>query len=349
MNDSRSILIVGATGIVGQQLCKLIRLRHPDLPLLLGCRNKADAELLASELGNAEAMQLDVLKPQPLAGRQPKAVLALVNDPHNYLLLDALQSGCAYLDITRWTARLQEARKLAASIDLKGPVLFASGWMAGLASILATSASRSLATVERIDLQVLYALKDRSGPNSVEYMTRISTPFDALEEGRLLRFRPYSDPRPARFPGGLRKRCYRFDSPDLVTLTETTGARSVSTRIAFDDHLSMPLLIGLGRSGIWELLSDGWRKSLLHNPGPGAAHEFVLLIEGLDSQGDHQSLRVEVQDPLGQTHLTAVGTLLQMEHLLAEPSAVEYLNPQYSGAMEQLAERLGEHDVRVNY
>jgi hypothetical protein len=224
--------------------------------------------------------------------------------------------------------------------------------MAGLAEMLATTASRSLSKVERIDLQVLYALKDRSGPNSVEYMTRISTPFDALEEGQLQRFRPYSDPRPAHFPGGLRKRSYRFDSPDLVTLVENTGASSVSTRIAFDDYLSMPLLIALSRSGIWDLLSgprfDGLRKSLLHNPGPGAAHEFVISIEGQDSQGAKQSRRIEVQDPLGQTHLTAVGTLLQMERLLA-PHNVADLDPESSSAIEPLIQRLSEHGVVVRF
>jgi hypothetical protein len=314
------------------------------LHLLLGCRNKADAELLASDLGNAEAMQLDVLKPQPLAGRQPKAVLALVNDPHNYLLLDALQAGCAYLDITRWTSRLLEARQLAGTFNPNRPLIFASGWMAGLASLLANIASQSLAKVERIDLQVLYALKDRSGPNSVEYMARLTTPFEAYEEGRLQRFKPYSDPRPARFPGGLRKRSYRFDSPDLITLVETTGASSVSTRIAFDDHLSMPLLIALGRSGIWGLLSDGLRKSLLHNPGPGATHEFVISIEGLDSQGNQQSRRIEVQDPQGQTHLTAVGTLLQLERLLAVPEAAQS-DDENKSAIRQLVMRLSEHGV----
>ncbi|MET1079968.1 MAG: hypothetical protein ABWY06_18295 [Pseudomonas sp.] len=356
MKQSEPLLIAGATGMVGHQLVRLLRQAHPDLPLLLASRTLAKAEQLALEVGHAQAVRMDVAQDRPLAGIRPRAVVALVNDPGDRLLRDALQAGSAYLDITRWTALLPSALELV-RVAAPRPVLLASGWMAGLVSTLALLATQSLSQVERIDLSVLYGLNDRSGPDSVEYMARLTTPFEVREDGQSLRCKPYSDPRSVRFPGGRQARAYRFDSPDTLILPAATGARSVSARIAFDDRLSMPLLIALSRSGLWDLFSAPrfrrLRHAILHNPGTGAAHEFVLQLQGLDRHGKPLSQSIEVQDPLGQTHLTAVGALLQVERLLgldgaAPPVAGEHY-PSSARTLPSLLQRLREQGVVVSH
>lgn len=355
MNQADAILIVGATGVVGQQLVRLLRQRHPRLPLLLAARTLAAAERLAVDVGYAQALTLDVQRPQPLGELRPRAILALVNDPHDHLLQAALCAGIAYLDITRWSQRLQHASEQVRATATTSPVLLASGWMAGLIGSLAQLAIGDLPRLERIDLSVLYALQDRSGPDSVEYMARLATPFTVQEGGRPLRVKPYSDPRSQHFPGGLRRRVYRFDTPDGLILPGTTGALSVSARIAFDDRLSMPLLIALGRSGLWRLISGprfkAWRHALLHNPGAGAAHEVVIELQGRADDGQLQHRRLELSDPQGQTHLTAVGALLQLERLLgldgAPPLAAGLHHPHSALSLAALVERLNTYGISV--
>lgn len=356
MNPMDALLIVGATGVVGQQLTRLLRQRHPELPLLIAGRDLAKAERLAAELGHAQALALDVQQPGPLRGLRPRAVLALVNDPEDFLLDDALGAGIAYLDITRWTERLKSALARVAAAGPSSPVLLASGWMAGLVSTLAGLAAQELARVERIELNVLYALKDRSGPDSVEYMARLATPFEVLEQGRWISVKPYSDPRRIAFPSGRGARVHRFDTPDPFMLSATTGARSLSTRIAFDDRLSMPLLIALGRSGLWRLIGSprfkGLRQAILHNPGGGAPHELLIEVQGQDRQGQPQVQRIGLHDPLGQTHLTALGALLQVERLLgldgAAPPPAGLLYPSTALSLETVLQRLEAQGVAVS-
>lgn len=356
MNPMDALLIVGATGVVGQQLTRLLRQRHPQLPLLIAGRDLAKAERLAAELGHAQAQVLDVRQPGPLRGLRPRAVLALVNDPQNFLLDDALRAGSAYLDITRWTERLKTALERVTAAAPSSPVLLASGWMAGLVSTLAGLASQELARVERIELNVFYALKDRSGPDSVEYMARLATPFEAFEQGRRISVKPYSDPRQVVFPSGRGARVYRFDTPDPFMLSATTGARSVSARIAFDDRLSMPLLIALRRSGLWRLIGSprfkGLRQAILHNPGGGAPHELLIEVQGLDRQGQPQGQRIGLHAPLGQTHLTALGTLLQLERLLgldgAAPPPAGLLYPSTALSLEAVLQGLATQGVTVS-
>lgn len=356
MNPTEAVLIAGASGVVGRQLARLLRRHYPDLPLLLAGRGLTALQQQARELGRAQAVPMDVQQPQPLQGLRPRAVLALVNDPSDYLLDDALQAGVPYLDITRWTARLKTAATHVSNVQARAPVLLASGWMAGLTSTLASLLARDLQQVERIDLSVLFALKDRSGPDSVDYMARLATPFEVLERGRMITVKPYSDPRRVQFPGGHAARVYRFDTPDQLTLPDTTGAQSVSARIAFDDRLSMPLLIGLGRSGLWRLIGGprfkGLRHALLHHPGDGAPHEVLIQVQGLDRLGQPQVRRLGLCDPQGQTHLTALGALVQLERLLgldgAPPPVAGLQYPGTARALPALLQRLAEQGVRVN-
>ena len=325
MDIRNSILIAGGYGVVGRQIAALIRDRHPDLPLVIAGRNLEKAEALAQELGNACGLQLDVEQPNPLQGNMPRAVVAVVNDPHDYLLMDAVKSGISYLDITRWPERLRKSIAALENQSLRSPVMFASGWMGGVASVVAVAASRAIATTESIDISVLFSLKDKAGPNSVEYMDRLATPFETMIAGRPTKVFPYTDPLNVTFPDGYQTPVYRFDTPDQMTLAQTTDAKTVAARIAFDDRFSTQLLRVLIRSGIWHLISGdrftSLRRSLLYNPGNGSSHQIQIDVTGKDVQGLAQKVTATIVDPQGQTHLTALGALIQLERLLGLDAA----------------------------
>ncbi|MEM7066538.1 MAG: saccharopine dehydrogenase NADP-binding domain-containing protein [Cyanobacteria bacterium P01_B01_bin.77] len=320
MTIENSILIAGGYGVVGQQIATLIRQRHRDLPLVIAGRNLKKAEALATELGQARGMQLDVEQPNPLQGEQPKAIVDVVNDPHDYLLMDAVHHGIPYLDVTRWPERLRASVAELADKSLQAPALFSSGWMGGIAAVMAVAAAQTLQTPERIDISVLFSVKDKSGPNSVEYMDRLATPFETMVDGRLQRVFPYTDPITVTFPNGYTTPVYRFDTPDQLTLPHTTGVKTVAARIAFDDAFSTHLLRFLTRSGLWALISRDrftpLRRSLLYNPGSGASHEIHIAATGHDDHGTPKTVNITVVDPQGQTHLTALGALIQLERLL---------------------------------
>jgi hypothetical protein len=315
-----AILIAGGYGVVGQQLAEMIRLRHSDLPLILAGRNPVQAEPLAQRLARANTLRLDMEQTAPLHGARPRAVVAVANDPHDYLLLEAVRAGLPYLDITRWTERLRRALSRVAAEAVRAPVLLSSAWMAGAVAVVAVAAARRLAKVQSIDLSVLYALKDKAGPNSADYMDRLATPFEVTLNGERRLVYPFTDPRQVAFPGGTTAKVHRFDTPDQFTLPLTTGAETVAARIAFDEPFTTQLLAGLIRSGVWRLISGPrftpLRRALLYNPGQGAPHAVVVEVAGWDAQGRAQTARATLVDPQGQTHLTALGALVQLERLL---------------------------------
>lgn len=319
---SKAILIAGGYGVVGSQIAQLLRQRHPDVPLLLAGRNPSHAADLVNRLGNAEAIKLDIESDSPLAHLNglPAAVLSVVNDPDNHLLIDSARNAIAYVDITRWTERMSEATVQASLENLRAPIILGSAWMAGVAVILAKAASDTFESVSNIDLDILFATADKAGPNSAEYMDRMSVPFNITVDGKKQQRYPFTDAKNVAFPGGYTGKVYRFDVPDQMTLPVTAGAASVNGRIGFDDTFSTSSLAFMAKYGVMKLLDkpifDSVRRSLIYNPGDGAAHEIVIEIEGTDANGEYKKERVTVLDPLGQTHLTACGAVVQLERAL---------------------------------
>ena len=261
-------------------------------------------------------------RPDPLDGfaAPPAAVVAAVNDPADTLLMSAVSRGIPYVDITRWTERVHAATAGLDGATPISPVILASGWMGGVAPSVAAAAARRLARVETVAIDVLYALKDKAGPDSFEYMDRLATPFTIIRGGRPTTVKPMSDPRTVLFSGGRSVPTYRFDTPDHLTLPVALGAGEVSARIAHDDAGAMAFMRLLLRSGFWRLISGpsftGLRKALAFNPGPGAPHEVRIELTGQGADGADVRIVVTILDALGQTHMTAAGAAMQVERLL---------------------------------
>ncbi len=315
------VLIAGGYGLVGRQIASLLRRRHAHLPLMLGGRHPEQGAAFAASLGHAEAVTLDLCAEHPLALLpHPAAVIGAVNDPEDRLLVEALRQGIPLVDLTRWTARVRDAALRVASERLSAPVVFSSAWMGGLVPLVAAAVIRDVAEVEAIDVAILYATRDQAGPNSVAYMDRLEIPFDVLSEGARRQVRPLTDGRRVTFPSGRSATVYRIDTPEQATLPAFSGAKTVATRLGFDDTGSTEALRLLVRSGLWKLISGprfaGLRRAILYNPGAGAAHEVVIEVKGRDAEGRPTARRAALVDPEGQSHMTAVGAAIQLERLL---------------------------------
>lgn len=316
-----TVLLAGGYGLVGSEVARLLRQRHPEMTLLLGGRTPASGDAFAAELGNALTVRVDAEAPDPLRAAlsgnlpAPDLVVTVVNDPFNRVLLAAVREGMALVDITRWTARVHRALVDLTDEHLRAPVVLASGWMGGLAAIVAAAASERVGGAERLFLDILYGMSDRSGPDSIAYMDRLAIPFEAMRAGREVLVHPLGDPREAVFAGGLRATTWRLDTPEQSTLPASLGAGTVETRIAFDSAAATLALVALKQTGILRVLSaprfTRLRRALLHASGPGATALFSVQAETART-----SRRIHVRDLRGQAHLTAVGALLAIERAL---------------------------------
>ena len=356
--DKNSVLLVGGYGVVGKQIAHLIRSRHPELRIIIGGRTPQKAEALALELGNAEIAQVDVTQPNPLGNLAPGAILQLVNDPHDYLILDAASRGIPFVDITRWTEHLRATRARLENISLNAPVILSSAWMAGIAVWSALYAAQNLSEVDSVEIGILYSLKDKSGPNSVEYMDRLAIPFEVTQNGKTEIVRALSHPRKVDFLQGKPRTAYLFDIPDQFTLPQALRAKTTLGRMTFDDDFSIQLLSLLVRSGIWKLLSSerftSLRRAILHNPGQGGEHQITTEVKGWDSNRQRKGITVRICDPLGQTHLTALGAVAQFERLIGAdgapaPTAGVYFPETASPQVESVFQFLKQNGAQVKF
>jgi saccharopine dehydrogenase-like NADP-dependent oxidoreductase len=337
-----SVLIAGGYGVVGEQIAEVLRDRHAELPLTIAGRNPERGAALAERIG-AACVVLDVGDHNPLRDGRPAAVIGAVNDRNDHLLMQCVRAGIPYMDITRWTSLQRRAALRAAAARPTAPVLLASAWMAGVAPLVACHLASQLDVVDTIEISILYALADRSGSDSIEYVDRMTVPFETTVNRDLVTVRPLTSGRTVEFHGGKRARVYRIDTPEQTTLPLFTGAKTVNTRIGYDSATATVSLQAMRITGLLRLMAHprltALRRSLLHSNGEGGTAQLTIEVTG----GEHTA-RAVVSDPRGQSHLTAIGAAIGLERLLgldgvpAEPPGVRFpeQHPDPSGVVDMM-------------
>ncbi|MEV4744128.1 saccharopine dehydrogenase [Streptomyces sp. NPDC049555] len=307
------VLLVGGYGTVGAELT---RLAAPSWPLLLTGRTPARGRALADETG-ATVRQWDLADPRPFSA-PVRAVVAAVNDPDDRVLRAALRGGVPYVDVTRWTSRLQRAAALAAVAPATAPVLLSSGWMGGVSALVAAALAPGPGAA--VEIAVRYDLHDRAGADSVEFMDRLGLDYEVTEGGRRRTVLPLTGTGTVDI-GGHRTKVARIDTPEQFTLPLALDAGTALTRIGFSANASTSMLLALKKTGFFRWgRGDAFRslrRSILYAPGDGG----VALMRVDVREQDGRTRTAVVRDGAGQAHLTAVGALLGLRRVLGEDGA----------------------------
>lgn len=314
---TKRILLAGGYGVVGAQAARLIRKHHPDVEILIGGRRQAEAEKLAAEIGKAQGVALDTTEADPLAATpEIDAVGVFVHETDDLLLRAALKRGIAYMDMTRGWDAMTRGLATAALFEMRAPALFTSHWMAGGPAIVAHALAQGLDTVARIDISILYYTGDKMGPDSASAGSGMSQAFVARVGRDWRRVAPLSDEKRVRFPSGAVRPVYRMNMGDVVTPALASGAAEVGVRLGLDKGNALAAMRRLIRLGIWGVLMKipGMSAIAATKPGPGAAHEIVIEVEGV-TDGRRETRRATIVDAQGQSHLTAVGALYALERV----------------------------------
>ncbi|URN95261.1 MAG: saccharopine dehydrogenase [Candidatus Pristimantibacillus lignocellulolyticus] len=328
--NNQSVLIVGGYGAVGRQIAQILHDRHPDLHILLGGRTPNMISPFKSPRIKTIIINSNWEDPLQNVNENVSLVINSVNDIHDRILLAAVSRKIPFIDITRWTELFEQAIRSLKHSKLYAPVVLSSGWMAGTSALIATLFSSSLTHVS-INIQALYSLQDKAGPDSADYMDRMSIPFIITEPSGRRQVYPMSEPNKVTFPNGYTTKCYRLDTPDHVTLPSNDHIDASSFRISFDSKVSTLSLVAMVNSGIWRLISGqrfrSLRRSLLYKPGSGSAHQIMIEINGRNQKKQTIKRSIAIIDPLGQTHLTALGAVIQAEKILRAQSKNYQLPP----------------------
>jgi hypothetical protein len=314
LDTTGPVLLVGGYGTVGTELT---RMAAESWPLTLTGRTVRHGQELADETG-AELRTWDLADPAPF-GARAAAVVTLVNDPDDRVLRAAVHGKVPFVDITRWTTRLQRAATVAALARPSAPVLLSSAWMGGVTSLVAAHLAGRLGGADAVDTAIRWDLNDRAGTDSVDFMDRLGLDYEVVQNGRRRTVMPLSDTRRIRIAGAP-TRVARIDTPEQFTLPLTLAATTATTRIGFSSPLSTAALLavkqlGFFRWGRGERFTTA-RRALLYAPGEGGTARLrVDVTHGRDT------LTATVADPAGQAHLTAVGALLGLRRVLGADDA----------------------------
>ncbi|CCW30961.1 Saccharopine dehydrogenase involved in xenocoumacin synthesis [Xenorhabdus nematophila F1] len=306
-----SVLLVGGYGVVGHQVALILNQYAPHLELIIAGRDINKAGELAKSLQNAQGIAFDIEKICLPDDLNVDIILSTVNDPQDNLFYFANKHGIAYVDIARWTERLQITLSKAVMMQNTSSMIFASSWMASVVSALANDMTKSFKNVTSIDISILASSQDKAGPDSFDYLDRLAIPFIVKQSDRYQKVLPFSDERIVSFGDNGKYKVFRMDMPEQFTLPLMTNAKTVATRIGYNNHKANDILAFVIKSGIWKLISGDLfkklRKKIFYHPGSGDQHQIRIDVHGVDENGHQRHHILHIKDPKGQSHLTATG------------------------------------------
>ena len=288
------VLFAGGSGFVGRTAVRWFRQRHPSVQVLVGGRNLQAAGEVAQEVGNAEAVAIDLDKPHLGLGEDVTVAAVVMLAPEAGLkgLSYAQDLGVPYLNINAALTEIGPELALFAHHATAAPVVLASHWMAGAATLLALNNAKGFESVRSIRLGAIVDEQDPVGPAAIEDMERVHGAAPAalvFEGGR--RVWLSGDDAKGKFTSvdGRSLDATAFSTFDIASLHAATGAPD----IRFD-------------------LVNG--ESSSRRRGGEAATEIVVEIEG--DLGRTQRSRSMLEFKYGTASLTGLSIVLLLSSVL---------------------------------
>lgn len=291
-----SVLIIGGSGVVGSRAARLLRKRHPELPITIAGRDVARASALATEIGHADAVAIDLAAPNlaALAGKSFGAIAVFIKDETLESLRYAQSVGAGYLSISSGVFEMATEVAQFAQDPGSAPLVLGSHWLAGAATFAALRFAEELRRVDRIEIGALLDEQDMGGPAAhADYVRLTTMAASALlrrdgvwrwERGEAAQ-RRFSDSE------GVEHLGQAYTPFDVVGLAAATNASSVRFDIAVGE-------------------TPGRRR------GAGSSTEMLIELEGEGHTGSRLRVRHELSHADGQAPVTALCAALMMEGLL---------------------------------
>jgi saccharopine dehydrogenase-like NADP-dependent oxidoreductase len=330
MTTQQPVLIIGGSGFVGALAARTLRKLHPALPIAIGGRNLEKANAVAKEVGNAEAVIVDLARKDlglP-AEKSFSAVVMFVYDDTLNALQYALANSQPYLS---FSSSIHEIVPEVAQFAHKptAPVLMGGSWLAGATSLVTAHFAKQFRSVTSIEITSLFDEQDVGGPAAeADFVRLTSTPNTMLLDNGRWRWVPAGDQgKTFKSVDGRQIAAQTYSPFDVFSLPATTGARSVRFDFAFGE-------------------TSGRRR------GEHFSAEFAVEIEGERKDGSVGRSRYEFIHPQGQAPVTALAVTLAVERLIGldgrAPAAPGVYFPEMLVDPDHAIDRLKEFGARIS-
>ncbi|MEI6643229.1 MAG: NAD(P)-dependent oxidoreductase [Novosphingobium sp.] len=285
------ILLIGATGHVGNHTARTLRKAHPGLPLLFGVRDVARAAALVSEIGNAEAVAIDLSKADlGLGDRAVSAVGIFLKDNHTNAVRFARDRGVPFTSIS--TVVIEMATEVASFIrNPNATLVLSSQWLAGAGMMVTLQAAKAYSQLESITMIGVIDAVDLGGPAAMEDSVRLGPvmPGAMVREKGAYRWLSGDDiAQPATSVDGSALDGFAYGVFDVQALTEVTGAANIKF--------------------VFAVAETAGTKS-----GGAPSSEVIVELAGTDLNGHPKSSRHAMVSLTGQAPITGFGVALVLE------------------------------------
>jgi hypothetical protein len=289
------ILLVGGSGIVGRRTAQYLRAASPSVPLLIGGRNLAKAQEVAAQIGNAQAVALDMTADTLGLGERPiSAVAVFPKDDRIAGLRLAQARGVPHIAISGGITEI--GPEVAAYIHqpAASAVVLGAEWLVGATTVPTLELAKAFGRVHDIAIGALLDEQDTGGPATSEDLERLTKTMPAaltLRDGSYV-WRVGDDAKATfRAADGTQMEASAFTPFDVVGLAAATGAANVQFNLA----------VGV---------------SPTRRRGEALSTEIIIELAGEDHAGQPLRTRHAVYHPEGQMPLTALGVAMVLERLV---------------------------------
>ncbi|MCM6772513.1 saccharopine dehydrogenase [Nocardia sp. CDC159] len=291
----KSVLILGGSGQAGAGAAHMLRRWHPSLPLTLAGRDRSRLRRVAEELGDAETVTIDLDRDDlGLTEHEHTAVVAALWDRRLRGLRYAQRHGLPYLSISSGLAEIGPEVIAGAQRPSAAPILLASHFFAGLATLAVLHEAARFARVDSVRVSAILDETDTGGPAGLADVQRLMAAGDAalVRRDGVFTWLPAAEAQVrVRGMDGVELAGQSIAVPDVPSVALAADAANVR----FD----------------WAIGESGGRRR-----GGSPTAEIAIDLEGVDRSGAPRRVTRYVVHPDGQRPLTALGIALGVERLL---------------------------------
>ena len=289
------ILLVGGSGIVGRWVARLLYDAYPEVPLLLGGRDKAKAQEVAAEIPSAEGIALNLAADDlGLGQRQVSAVVVLFTDNRLATIRFAQARSIPHLSISSGIFEMGPEVAAYMHNPQAAPVVLGTEWLVGATTIPTLEFAQAFGRVHTITIGALLDEQDRSGPAAYADFERQTKTMPAAlirRDGAFVWQVGEETKSTFRAVDGTEQEADAFSVYDVLGLAAATGAPNVQFTLAF---------------GV----------SSTRRQGEPMSTEIIIELAGEDHTGQPLRTRHAVVHPQGQMPLTGLGVAMLLERLL---------------------------------
>lgn len=290
------VLIIGGSGVVGSQMAEMLRRFHPDLPITIAGRNLDNARDVASRLGNADAIGVDLTRRDlglP-SDHLFSAVVPFLKDASLNSLHFAQARGIPYVSISSGVYEVGPEMALHIHRPNAAPVLLASNWLAGAATLPALHFAKDFKKIDDISIAAVLDEQDMGGPAAAADYERLTTaaPSPLIRvNGEWVWISGEDAQREVKDIDGQIVTADAYSPMDVLGLAAVTDVPF----IRFD------LVYGISAS---------------RRAGKPFSTAIIIEITGEKHGGEAGTFRYELEHDKGQAPLTAFSVVLALEALL---------------------------------